>query len=506
MTSHRQHQHYPAPATMFKGGACTNCRKRKIRCDGARPLCRTCRTSSNQFSDCEYTDSGATASQRLEEQIAILEARLHELEAQPSPQYSSPQHPSSQHSSPAHSSHSHSSPLSQHPALSSTSNPDLTVSHHKAQDALSLESLLSAELHQTLFMQHTADLAFFLNTERFLGSSLKKPNPATHALLDVIYLWSIHLSPKPLCQHELQFLSKALRNISHGIANSQDAGQLIHMIQASVLIAQYFFRNSRFLEGKYHMTNAHSLAIGARLHTIRSVEPGRSPFAVSFSPPQDAIEEGERINAFWSVVILNTCWMSVDGSPSNMIYTHEPGLRIDTPWPEDMDTYTIHGIPSNLVGNQTVERFLRGVNTGDNPNGGSWTALHAKASILFERATQVGLAHWRNISTHSPNTPGSSAQFLAIHSAIQALFQDLSNKQASSSVVAAPPTQRLGVVVSLLANVARIRLYEKFTDRCEQSDYYVINSARDVVHIVATHYAQDRRSVLDPIIAVHELS
>jgi hypothetical protein len=50
------------------------------RCDGVRPICRPCRSKPEQYGDCEYTDSGFTTTEILEEKIALLEARLEELQ------------------------------------------------------------------------------------------------------------------------------------------------------------------------------------------------------------------------------------------------------------------------------------------------------------------------------------------------------------------------------------------------------------------------------------------
>lgn len=50
------------------------------RCDGAKPACGQC-VSKRRAEDCEYTTvQGLTRSQLLEENIAILESRIRELE------------------------------------------------------------------------------------------------------------------------------------------------------------------------------------------------------------------------------------------------------------------------------------------------------------------------------------------------------------------------------------------------------------------------------------------
>uniref|UniRef100_A0A0W0F3Z2 Uncharacterized protein n=1 Tax=Moniliophthora roreri TaxID=221103 RepID=A0A0W0F3Z2_MONRR len=83
------------------------------------------------------------------------------------------------------------------------------------------------------------------------------------ALVNTAYLWSVHLSSsRELHACESQFLLRALKSVSRGFAPG--CSRVLYVIQAEYLIAQYLFRNTKILEGKYHMTNAMSLVISAR--------------------------------------------------------------------------------------------------------------------------------------------------------------------------------------------------------------------------------------------------
>ncbi|PBK95982.1 hypothetical protein ARMGADRAFT_868612, partial [Armillaria gallica] len=65
-----------------KGSACMNCRRRKIKCDGLRPVCSPC-SSSDAFRDCEYVERGTRSkTQAIEAQITVHENRIQELEQQ----------------------------------------------------------------------------------------------------------------------------------------------------------------------------------------------------------------------------------------------------------------------------------------------------------------------------------------------------------------------------------------------------------------------------------------
>lgn len=190
-------------------------------------------------------------------------------------------------------------------------------------------------------MQHSSQFGFFLNVRRFKdaakGRSGQRP---ADVLLDVVHLWAIHLSGSDeFIVYEASYLSRALRTAANALSGTHSSSTVLHSIQAFILLSYYFLQNTRFLEGKYHLSAAVSLVISSGLHRIRSAD-SRSlspPFRTTrMSPPRDAVEEAERINAFWAVLTLNNCLTTADGSPSNISYT-EPDSRIDTPWPLDIN-------------------------------------------------------------------------------------------------------------------------------------------------------------------------
>lgn len=188
------------------------------------------------------------------------------------------------------------------------------------------------------FLHNATCFGFFLDTQAFhdaVASSNGRSLPPV--LLNVMYLWGVHLSKdERITAYEPAFLAHALRSTAGSLTGTHPR-TVLHSAQASVLLAHYFIRNARFLEGKYHTSAAVSIALSAGLHRIRAPpgSGGFTPTAETLPPPKDALEEGERINAFWSVLTLNNCW-STDGSPSNVVYG---GLKIDTPWPLEVRDY-----------------------------------------------------------------------------------------------------------------------------------------------------------------------
>lgn len=155
-------------------------------------------------------------------------------------------------------------------------------------------------------------------------------------LLNVMYLWGVHLSNDArITAYEPAFLAHALRSTAGSFAGTHPR-TILHSVQASVLLAHYFFRNGRALEGRYHTSAAVATTLSAGLHLIRSRT--KPPTADALPPTGDPIEEGELIGAFWRVLTLNNAWTSVDGAPSNVTYG-PGGLTIDTPWPLEPSDY-----------------------------------------------------------------------------------------------------------------------------------------------------------------------
>ena len=199
-------------------------------------------------------------------------------------------------------------------------------------------------------LSNASQFGFFLNIPLFRSSfvlpfPLGHPSRPSPALLSAVYLWGLHLSrSNTLREHESDFLSRALRCASNALSGTHPQ-KFLHALQAEILLAYYFFRNGRFLEGKYHCSAAASLAISGGLNKIRS---GRTPSPTvdfvrtrcpALPPPRDAVDEGERINGFWAALILDKCWSVALGSPSNFTDDETLGTRVDTPWPLDYSVY-----------------------------------------------------------------------------------------------------------------------------------------------------------------------
>ncbi|KAJ7908998.1 Zn(2)-Cys(6) binuclear cluster domain-containing protein [Mycena leptocephala] len=474
---------FDVPSTKAK--ACVNCRRRKIKCDGERPKCGQCARSIG-FQDCEFVEDGPTRTQILEEQIALLEARIEELEKPqelrstlvlhnpyPGERRSASLPALSRGGSLVH------LPMPHSELSSGASSPlSMPTSSSEGIPLVELEPLIHNFLH------HSSQFGFFLNVHNFreaaLGRSGSRP---TAVLLDVVNLWAIHLSASDeFTAYEPRYLSRALRTAVDALSGTHHHHTILHSIQAAVLLAHYFLRNTRFLEGKYHLSAAVSLVLSSGLHRIRSADAyaAGGPLGPAFrrlAPPRDAVEEAERVGAFWTVLTLNNCWTTADGSPSNISYT-VPDARIDTPWPLDINAPGVHNqvLPDSSIG--TVTTFLANL-----PDGRvSVAAMHAKAAILFEQASRLASQYRPNMTNDQLN------QFYLSFNAIDTLIEGfkLSLPAPAASHLPQDATREL-LVVHALVHVAMIQLHNPFVvDIDASSRLRVLASARAIV----AHLAQ----------------
>ncbi|KAK0431985.1 hypothetical protein EV421DRAFT_1893239 [Armillaria borealis] len=333
------------------------------KCDGTKPVCGPCLRHPKD-DPCEYADSPRRSRTKvLEDQVARLEARLKDLE-QPEQSPSVTLHdpysndpyqdiqmqsltaypPSTSETFP----HSPSSPYSVSTSLSITSTPppgstspissrtDAPPFNAEEPSAPVIRNLLD------LFFSYSAELGFFLDVTRFYNSAILALPLGHHSrpcssVLSAVYLWGCHLSSQrdqkpneqPVWAHQHQYLARALKHTSAGLTTTHP-DRFLHTIQAEVLLAYYFLRIGNFLEARRHTGDAVSLAVGCGLHRLRSEAAWRPPAISVASLIRNGAPEGERIDAFWNVLIL---------SKTLAVALDSPGFQIDTPWPLDQKSY-----------------------------------------------------------------------------------------------------------------------------------------------------------------------
>ncbi|KAJ7473680.1 hypothetical protein B0H11DRAFT_2036862 [Mycena galericulata] len=509
-----------------RGKACMNCRRRKIKCDGQKPICSQCLRSPGAAEDCEYPMEGRSRTQQLEETIKKLQTRIGELEVNASdgrssiflrepydndvpfmameiPQFSWPS--SSSIPSPS------SGPTSP-PSREATPNSGSTTS------SLVLEEPPADVIEQLVdsFLRNFAQVGFFLDRASFRHSALltlpfghyDRPSPA---LLSAVYMWGSRLSHSPHhpMYNEDAFLICTLQNIHQDLAG-RHPHRVMHSIQAEILLSFYYLTLGRPVEGIYHSSAAVSLAISANLHLIRSSQltpqPAFGILEAPFPRAADAVEEGVRINGFWTVVILNNYWVAAHGSPSAIPYHDTP---IDTPWPLELEDYRssvsafssysmLSGTPTPdyyqqllldtiVSGGATVSRFLEGFNV----DGFSRLALVAKASLLLERSITFSTRY---------SDPSDAAAFESLDTLLEMFVLSL---PVGLEIQLGTPEEPKAcfAVARTLTQVAIIRLHAHRIHTSDLSRGKYLSAARAVIHILnETDFA--RHIHIDPILGV----
>ncbi|KAJ7122217.1 hypothetical protein C8R44DRAFT_705188 [Mycena epipterygia] len=314
-----------------RGKACLNCRHLKIKCDGVRPVCGQCKRVPKE-DQCEFTDT-MSRTQELESTVFHLQSRLN-----------------------------------------------------------ALQSVAGPSNYPGPWREQSSPVATLLPLP--MGDD-RRPSPA---LLCVVYLWGIHLShSQPLLSSEPIFLKRAQQYISTEISARTHPTHFLHTIQAQVLLATYLFRNKRFLEAEFYVNGAATLTLGYQLHKIRSARPGTPPLLgvpvlleVYPAPPADAVEEGERIRAFWAVACLQSNLnIALNSAKGTFCILESLGPEIDTPWPLEIADYEEGLLAPGYVGQESIKHFL----TDDPPSTSPISMLHAKASVLLYRVARLG-SNW----------------------------------------------------------------------------------------------------------------
>ena len=124
--------------------------------------------------------------------------------------------------------------------------------------------------------------------------------------MSAIYLLGSFFSHIPL-PHELQtqLLDQALRNVTRSLHNQE---HLIDVVQASCLIAQYFFFNNRIMEGHRHLLAAKRMSFDLGLYTISEPDVSLSGYAYD-SLLQDTTEKSA---VFWQVFMVDRLWSAAN--------------------------------------------------------------------------------------------------------------------------------------------------------------------------------------------------
>ena len=146
-----------------------------------------------------------------------------------------------------------------------------------------------------------------------------------------VYLWGSKLSPYPaLRSRETAFADRATQAVMATQTTAPAPTGVLFILQAEVLLANYFFTNDRLLEARYHALAAIALATGSQLHQLD---------ARMLSAMGDTVAVGERIRAFWTTTVLDKAWAAAANMPSTLSQSGRATIQVSTPWPLSMEAY-----------------------------------------------------------------------------------------------------------------------------------------------------------------------
>lgn len=351
-----------------RGSACLACRKRKLKCDSSKPVCQPC-TRMNRASECIYDEKPKSRNQALREKLSLLEEHVRFLESYP-PDMSPP--PSSWRDAtifpPA-------SPVSDDYTddISFSLLTKSRWSRRSSQTSDTIDSAKSVKLRpETSMIWHTEESPYYpLNLTPFSSWNLPQessilPEPVTRsfllerflecrehcwfysdvqrlqlqshtttddgphpALLNAVYLLACHFERSSFCSKlEPLFLARAMHQITAAL-DCKD--RLVDIVQASCLVAIYFYLNYQISEGYRQAFSAVRLAIALGLHQIN----------LSAIPAHiwgDPKEQGQKIHAFWQTYMVDRYWSAVYNLQTALPEFYSVCERITTPLPETAET------------------------------------------------------------------------------------------------------------------------------------------------------------------------
>ncbi|KAF9449446.1 hypothetical protein P691DRAFT_853849 [Macrolepiota fuliginosa MF-IS2] len=442
-----------------RGSACLNCKRRRVKCDGRRPICGPCsRFRGHELDDCEFYEGQPPRSQVLQEQIADLQHQVDQLQGVEDParvHLNSPYTPV-QISIPA-------AP----PSLGGS----FIGEDFKTLPAHKIQGLLQN------FGSFSSDVGFFLDPERFMRAAMQ-PHNAGHAsrpcasLLYAVCLWGSKSLPNHIRRSfEETMLSSALRFVTEDLAGSHPR-RLLQVMQAEVLLSMFFLNNSQLVEGFYHANAAASLAVSTKSNLIRSA-------SVMQKPSGDAVDEGEWIDGFWTVVTLSNYWVLVNENQTFTFYD-SPQMLIDTPWPLN-NYYQEKLVPAS---HKTLEKFLGGTHD----DGYSLLALHAKASVLLKKAIELS----------QKSDPGAVSQYNITNRALEQMTLTLPRLDQQ---MAPQPRQRLAVT-HMLTQAAIIKLHRPRAGSSNTSRQRCVQAARVIADISLRVPAANPLQLINPILGL----
>ncbi|KAG9001272.1 hypothetical protein FRB94_003762 [Tulasnella sp. JGI-2019a] len=362
-----------------KGSACVECRSRKKRCDGKRPICSPCLREKRECTHDESKSRSRTRTQDLMNRVEELQSKLSELQVQASQASAAAARQRQQLKVPSRqgtpSSSSLSSGMTAHLATGEwwmQDPPPRPIQKH-------LLEISVAQRHRFLLPFHLAQF----------WESVYSSSPPLPALLNAMYLLACYYSGNPLlvCL-EMHYVARVRKMLAESLGARSTS--LVQWIQASTFLAFYLSCRGRYLEARHELAGVVPILMLCKLHTIRSsvVQPFDDDDAEAPSllpPPKDDFEVGERICVFWMAYHIDLLVALICGLPPNKALITET----TTVWPRTFEEYdqgfdpATDGSVQSLFGTNPARPFSPPC---------SMLALRMKASAIHGRVSLFAMS------------------------------------------------------------------------------------------------------------------
>ncbi|KAG8928477.1 hypothetical protein FRC01_005870 [Tulasnella sp. 417] len=401
MPSSTSSRMYSGIPMLRRGEACAECRRRKLRCDGAKPFCTICVKANRE---CKYEKPVTRPVYIvLQERLALLEHRFQTLrdEAALLPP-ASPINPTSNAPSTGAAGFAAGEGFPDaFDAMAVAMNQPL----YSAAGGRWYNAEILAAPHRNflinIFLQHHASLPFDLHVPTFIAR-LHSANPAERphpAIIESMYLMACYFVSRGLAppsgplalevsadpgvelpqlaelpQLEEHFLRRARSALVDSLSFSD---RLMDFLRGSILVTQYLYLRGRFLEGANNVAGPGSQFAG-------------SPSAVLLAPPANQLEVAERIKTFWMIYFCDKMSSICAGFFGALPGEGDAVEAITTVFPRRYEEYE-SGV-ANEAYNDTLGDLFGGVRpmTGDRLPDIPWT-VGLKGVSLLVRATRIGL-------------------------------------------------------------------------------------------------------------------
>ncbi|VDB90109.1 unnamed protein product [Peniophora sp. CBMAI 1063] len=354
----------PSPS-LRRGQACLTCRRRKTKCDAARPACASC-VREGLGESCTYQPPSDEASQ-LGRKVRELRSRLRQLERA------------------RIASEGTQSPISTSPSTSvRSSSGDGILTQHDT------EHLVSA------FFSDEQPL-WFLHKEWFREvamSSVDHTGSVHPALLATVCAlgarstsaWDYSASADRLMKIALSSVNQHLD--SGGMQFAQNA---LHLIQARVLLGAVSMNAGQSLQGASLLSGACSLALALGLHNPHAGIGGIAMIPVPIGHPlphANDVEISERTCAFWVAATLDRLWALALGSRARI---NLEALEVHTPLPQRPEHYAQTGQTAIPLVNRSLRELLSGTDPTSvyRPHVGNSLEIVSIVAYLYEQSVLI---------------------------------------------------------------------------------------------------------------------